>query len=216
MISSFLWEASMKLYYSPGSCALGVHVLLEEIGAPFALARIDFASREQYGEAYRALNPKSKVPALQLDDGSLLTEYQAIATYLALTHPEKALIPAGPQAQARMYEALHYIVGTIHADGFRRVFRPNYFAVNEADYEAVKARGQEIVSNGLKLIDRALEGREWLAEEFSIADTALFYVSFWTIARVKWAAPAHIAAHYERMRARPSVAKALADEGLVK
>ncbi len=204
----------MKFYYSPGSCALGIHVVLEETGAPFTLARIDFAAREQYGEAYRALNPKSKVPALQLDDGSVLTEYQAIATYLALTHPEKRLIPDDPAMQARMYEALHYIVGTIHSDGFRRVFRPNYFAVNEADYDAVKARGQEIAMNGLKLIDHALEGREWLAGAFSIADTALFYVSFWAIARVKWPAPTRVAAHYERMRARPSVVKAFADEGL--
>ncbi len=204
----------MKLHYSPGSCALGIHVLLEEIGAPFTLARIDFAKREQYGEAYRALNPKSKVPALQLDDGAMLTEFQAIATYLALTHPQKRLIPETPLAQARMYEALDYIVGTIHSDGFRRVFRPNYFAVNEADYEAVRARGREIVTAGLEIVDRALAGREWLAERFSIADTALFYVSFWTIVRVKWPAPARVATHFERMMARPSVQKALADEGL--
>jgi glutathione S-transferase len=204
----------MKLYYSPASCALGVHVLLEEADAPFSLARIDFGAREQYGEAYRALNPKSKVPALLLDDGSVLTEFQAIATYLALTHPGKKLIPDEPLAQARMYEALHYIVGTIHQDGFRRVFRPNYFAVNEIEYDAVRARGQEIARNGLQLIDDRLEGRDWLAGDFSIADAALFYVSFWAIARVKWPAPARIAAHYERMRARPAVAKALADEGL--
>ena len=89
----------MKLHYSPGSCALGIHVLLEETGAPFTLARIDFAAREQYGEAYRALNPKSKVPLLQLDDGSVLTEFQAIATYLARTHTEKPLIPSSPLAR---------------------------------------------------------------------------------------------------------------------
>lgn len=204
----------MKLHYSPGSCALGVHVLLEEIGAPFTLARVDFAQREQYGEAYRTLNPKSKVPALQLDDGAVLTEYQAIATYLALAHPQKRLIPEEPVAQARMYEALHYIVGTIHGEGFRRVFRPYYFAVNEADHDAVKARGREIAAAGFAIIDRALSGREWLSARFSIADTALFYVSYWALARLKWPAPAHVAAHYERMRTRVSVAKALADEGL--
>ena len=204
----------MKLYYSRGSCALGVHVLLEEIGAPFALARLDFAAREQYGEAFRALNPKSKVPALELDDGSILTEYQAIAAYLALSHPEKRLIPQSPLAQARMYEALHYIVGTIHQDGYRRVFRPHYFTPNEADYDAVKARGREIVAAGFDIVERALEGREWLAGDFSIADTALFYVSWWTISRIKLPAPANVAAHYARMLTRPSVRKALADEGL--
>jgi glutathione S-transferase len=187
---------------------------MEEIGAPFSLARIDFAAGEQYSAAYRALNPKSKVPALELDDGSVLTEYQAIATYLALTHPEKRLVPEEPLAKARMYEALDYIVGTIHSDGFRRVFRPNRFSTQEADYEAAKATGKETVMAGLDLIDRTLAGREWLADDFSIADTALFYVSWWAIARVKWPVPAGVAAHYERMRSRPGVKKALADEGL--
>ena len=206
----------MKLHYSPGSCALGVHVLLEEAGAPFALARVDFAAREQYGEAYRDLNPKSKVPALQLDDGAVLTEFQAIATYLARTHPEKGLLPEAPLAQARMYEALDYVVGTIHSDGFRRVFRPNYFAIQEGDYDAVKARGREIVQAGFDIVDKSLRGREWLSERFSIADAALFYVAWWAIARVKWEVPAGVAAHYARMMERPSVRKALADEGLVK
>jgi transposase len=61
----------MRLYYSPGSCALGIHVLLEELGAPFELKRLNFAEREQYGEAYLAINPKSKVPTLERDDGSV-------------------------------------------------------------------------------------------------------------------------------------------------
>jgi glutathione S-transferase len=204
----------MKLHYSPGSCALGIHVLLEEIGAPFSLQRVDFAANEQYGAPYRTLNPKSKVPALQLDDGSVLTEFQAIATFLALTHREKSLLPDTPLAQARVYEALDYIVGTIHSDGFRRFFRPYRFATNEADYEAVKAQGQEIVTAGLQIVAGALEGRDWLGGDFSIADSALFYVSWWTIARVKWRAPPPIVAHYERMLARPAVRKALADEGL--
>jgi len=204
----------MKLHYSPGSCALGIHVLLEETGAPFTLERIDFAARQQYGEAYRALNPKSKVPLLQLDDGAVLSEFQAIATYLARTHTEKPLIPTSPLAEARMYEALDYVVGTIHQDGFRRVFRPNYFTPKEDDYEAVKARGKEVATAGFELIDKTLADRDWLAGDFSIADAALFYVCWWAIVRVKWTAPSRVAAHYERMCARPSVMKALADEGL--
>src|SRR5208283_3802656 len=110
-------KEAMKLYYSPGSCALGIHLLLEEIGAPFELGRINFAEREQYGEAYLAINPKGKVPALARDDGSVLTEFQAIAIYLGLTHPEKRLIPASIEEQVRMIEAMDYVVGTIHATG---------------------------------------------------------------------------------------------------
>ncbi len=204
----------MKLYYSPGSCALGIHVLMEEIGAPFKLARLNFAEREQYGEAYRAINPKSKVPALERDDGSVLTEFQAISVYLALTHPEKRLIPADVERHARMIEAMDYVVGTIHATGFRRLFRPGEFAVRDADHEAVKARGVEIVEAGFALIDKGLAGKDWVVGDFSLADPALFYVCYWAAARLAIALPANLSKHYQRMTARPAVKKALKDEGL--
>jgi glutathione S-transferase len=204
----------VKLYYSPGSCALGIHVLLEEIGAPFETRRLNFAEREQFGEAYLAINPKAKVPALERDDGSVLTEFQAIALYLGLVHPEKRLIPAGAEAQARMMEAMDYVVGTIHATGFRRLFRPAEFAAREEDQDAVKARGREIVKVGFALIDRSLAGKSWVVGDFSLADAALFYPSFWAAARLKIPLPAGVQAHYERMRARPAVTRALENEGL--
>jgi glutathione S-transferase len=139
----------MKLYYSPGSCALGIHVLLEEIGAPFELKRLNFPEREQYGESFVSINPKSKVPTLERDDGSVLTEYQAISTYLALTHLEKGLIPADIERQIRMMEAMDYVVGTIHGQGFRLVFRPMDYAPHEADQDVIKARGMEKANRGL-------------------------------------------------------------------
>ncbi len=131
----------MKLFYSPGSCALGVHILMEEIGAPFELQRVNFAEGEQFSAAYRAISPKSRVPVLQRDDGSVLTEYEAMSIWLALTHPEKRLIPSNVERHVRMMEALEYVVGTIHASGFRRVFRPMRFTPNAADYNSVKAEG---------------------------------------------------------------------------
>lgn len=204
----------MKLYYSPGSCALGIHVLMEEIGAPFELVRLNFAEREQYGEAYRAINPKSKVPALERDDGSVLTEFQAIAVYLALTHPEKRLIPADVDRNARMIEAMDYVVGTIHATGFRRLFRPGEFAVRDADHEAVKARGVEIVAAGFALIDKSLGAKDWVVGDFSLADPGLFYVCYWAARRLALGLPANLNRHYDRMMARPAVRKALKDEGL--
>jgi glutathione S-transferase len=73
----------MKLYYMPGACSIGIHVLLEEIGKPYDLQKIDGAKQEQYGPDFVKINPKSKVPTLQRDDGSVLTEFPAIATWLA-------------------------------------------------------------------------------------------------------------------------------------
>ncbi len=204
----------MKLYYSPGSCALGIHVLLEDIGAKFELARVNFAAREHFSEAFLAINPKSKMPTLVRDDGSSLTEYQAISWFVALSHPEKKLIPSDIEGQTRLLEALEYIVGTIHAQGFTRFFRPMYFTPHESDHEAVKARGLEIADAGLALIDKTLAGKEWISGDFSIADPALFYVCYWAVARIKRTLPANVQRHYERMMARASVRKALADEGL--
>ncbi len=73
----------MKLYYAPGACSIGIHILLEEIGLPYDLERVNLQQGEQYKPAYTAVNPKSKVPTLVRDDGSVLTEYPAIAYWLA-------------------------------------------------------------------------------------------------------------------------------------
>ena len=87
---------------SPGACSIGIHVLLEEIGKPYDLQKIDGAKQEQYGPDFVKLNPKSKVPTLQKDDGSVLTEFPAIATWLARKNPDKGLHPRRTDRQARI------------------------------------------------------------------------------------------------------------------
>ncbi|OYV28650.1 MAG: glutathione S-transferase, partial [Acidocella sp. 20-61-6] len=89
----------MKLYYAPGACSIGIHLLLEEIGRPFTLEQVDFTARAQYAEPFSSLNPKSKVPVLGRDDGSVLTEFPAIAFYLARACPEAKLLPEGLEAE---------------------------------------------------------------------------------------------------------------------
>ncbi|MDB5592721.1 glutathione S-transferase C-terminal domain-containing protein [Enterovirga sp.] len=204
----------MKLYYSPGACSIGIHVLLEEIGKPYELARVNLAEGEQHKAEFAALNPKGKVPALLRPDGSILTEFPAIAIWLARTNQDRNLLPGDPDAEARAMEAMDYIVATLHMQGFSRMFRPANFAPSEADHPAVKARGREIFSKGLEAMDRALAGKEWVAGgAFSIADAALFYVEFWAADRSGMTLPPNLAAHYARMKARPAVRKAMADEG---
>ena len=102
----------MKLYYMPGACSIGIHVLLEEIGKPYDLQKIDGAKQEQYGPDFVKLNPKSKVPTLQKDDGSVLTEFPAIATWLARKNPDKNLLPTDADGEAKALEALK-----VSADG---------------------------------------------------------------------------------------------------
>lgn len=204
----------MKLYYAPGACSVGIHLLLEEIGKPYEAELLNLREGAQYKPEFIAINQKSKVPTLVRDDGSVLTEYPAIAWYLAATNPEAKLLPADPALAARALEYTDYAVSTMHMQGFSRMFRPANFAPSEADHAAVQARGQEIYEKGLEVMDKALAGREYLCGDFSIADSALFYVCFWWVVRMGKPLPANVAAHYERMKARPAVARTLAAEGL--
>ena len=126
----------MKLYYMPGACSIGIHVLLEEIGKPYDLQKIDGAKQEQYGPDFVKLNPKSKVPTLVRDDGAVLTEFPAIATWLARKNPDKGLLPSDPDGEARALEAMDYVVSTMHMQGFSRMFRPGNYAPTEADHDA--------------------------------------------------------------------------------
>lgn len=203
----------MKLYYAPGACSIGIHVLLEEIGKPYDAEIVNLREGAQHKPEFLAVNPKSKVPTLTRDDGSVQTEYPAIAWWLARTNPFSNLLPDNLDQQAQVLELLDYCVATIHMQGFARLFRTSNFTPNPADEDTVKARGKEIVEKGFAVLNKALEGKEYAAGGYSIADSALFYVEFWA-GRVGIALPPNCAAHLERMKARPAVQRVLQQEGL--
>ncbi|MFL5253195.1 MAG: glutathione S-transferase family protein [Rhodopila sp.] len=203
----------MKLLYAPGACSIGIHVLLEEIGKPYEGVAVNLREGAQFKPDFTSINPKSKVPTLVRDDGAVLTEYPAIAYWLARTNPFANLLPDNLDLQARALELMDYCVATIHMQGFARQFRSSNFTPNAADEDAVKARGKEIAEKGFALLNEALEGKEYAVGPFSIADSAMFYVEFWA-KRVGLALPANCAAHLERMVARPAVQRTLQAEGL--
>jgi glutathione S-transferase len=203
----------MKLYYSPFACSLAIHLILEEIGKPYELQAMNFVERDQFKPEFVALNPKSKVPTLVRDDGSVLTELPAIAFWLALTNPEKRLLPEDAEGQARALEAMDYLVATVHMRGFTRIFRPAVFSQAEAEHEAVRAQGREIAEQGLALMDRALAGKDYLLGDFSIADCVLFFITFWAIHRLKVTLPPNLERYWQAMMARPAVQRTLQSEG---
>jgi glutathione S-transferase len=204
----------MKLYYSPGACSVGIHILLEEIGKPYEAQRLNFQQQEQYTPAFTSINPKSKVPTLVRDDGSVLTEFPAIATWLARTNTDKRLLPQDADQEARALEAMDYVVATMHMQGFARIFRPGNFSPSESDHDTVKARGREIFQKGLDVMSKALADKEYVVGQFSVADAALFYVEFWWAERLKQPLPPNLDAHFKRMRERPAVQRVFKDEGL--
>src|SRR5271165_7620418 len=135
-------ETAMKLYYAPGACSIGIHVLLEEIGKPYQAEAVNLRDGAQFKPPFTGINAKSKVPTLERDDGSILTEFPVIARWLALQNPQTNLIPKDPETDIRAMEVMEYAVGTIHSQGFTRLFRTERFAPSAADHDAVKAQGQ--------------------------------------------------------------------------
>ncbi len=202
----------MKLLYSPGACSLGIHVILEEIGKPFVGERFSTRDGGTYKPEFVAMNPKSKVPTLVRDDGSVLTEFQTIAFWLAKSNPDARLIPGDIEGEARVLEMLDYICGTIHPQGFTRQFRPVNFARDAEDEPRIVAQGKALAEKYLALLAETWKGQEWLLPSgYSVADCALFFIERWCL-RAGITPPARITAHYEAMMARPAVARALATE----
>ncbi len=207
----------MKLHWGKHTCAIGIHVLLEEIGRQYELQEWDVGKQETHGPAFLAINPKGKLPTLVRDDGSVLTEYGAIATWLARTNPGMGLIPDDAEGEARVLEAMDYAVDTVHGQGFGRIIKPANFEPDDVLHgkfglgqSAVKERGREMATEGFAILGRQFGDGPWFAGEcFTVADTALFYVERWA-AEEGVALPPNLDAHLARTKRRPAVARVIA------
>ena len=201
----------MKLYYAPGACSLAPHIVLREANLPFKLDRIDLKAgkKTQAGESYVALNPKGYVPALELDDGQVLTEGAAILQYLADRNPDARLAPrAGTIERARLHEWLNYIATEVHKGGYSPLFNPK--APDEW-----KQIVRDNLAAKLDFLARHLERQPFLlADGFSVADAYLFTILRWSSPRIgvelgPWPA---LGAFIDRVGARPAVKAALEAE----
>jgi len=205
----------MKFFYSPNACSMGIHVLLEEIGKPYERVRVNFAEAAQYQPDYVAINPKSKVPAIQRDDGTVLTEFPAIAYYLARTNPESGLLPATLEGEIRGLEMLEYMTATVHMRGYTRMFRPATFTPTPADEAEIIEAGRGFVTKGFEILEPVLGTKPYLlGDHLTFADSGLFFLTHWAKYRADIPMPANIAAYLARMLERPAVRRVLADEGL--
>jgi glutathione S-transferase len=205
----------VKLHYSPGACSLGIHIILEEIGKPYELSLVALKDGAQYKPDYMAVNPKSKVPALDRGDGRVLTEFPVIAWWLAKSNPEAGLIPTDLEGEARCLELLDYVCGTIHPHGFTRQFRPGNFAFREEDHPKSVELGKANATKYFGVLQQAWPAGTWaLPSGYSVADTALFFVTYWANRRSGLALPPALDAHLQAMLARPAVQRALTQEGL--
>lgn len=202
----------MKFHMTPGSCSTGIHILLEELDLPFEVYLVNLMAGDQFKPEYRSVNPKATIPTLVRDDGTAITEFQAIAWWLARRYPKAKLLPEDIDGETRVLETLDYVVGTIHSQGYTRIFTTANYSANEAEHAAIQAHGREIVGKGFEVMNDVLAGKDYVVGNFSIADAALFYVEFWAD-KIKLDLPPNCLAHYQRMLQRPAVRRVLVEEG---
>jgi glutathione S-transferase len=202
----------MKFFFTPGSCSTGIHILLEELELAFEAHLVNLMAGTQHTQAYLAVNPKATIPTLVRNDETALTEFQAIAYWLARSYPKAKLLPGDPDGDARVIELMDYVVGTIHGQGFPRIFTTDKFSSNEADYEVAKTQGMEIVKRSFAIVNDSLSPQGYAIGAFSIADAALFYVEFWAD-KIGIELPEHCLNHYQLMLTRPAVRQVLLEEG---
>ena len=140
----------MKFFWAQNTCAIGIRVILEELGLSYEPLKIDFASKQQFTPEYSAVNPKRKVPALVRDDGTTVTEFQAIAFWLARSHPEGGLLAGDLEGQTRTMEVMDFIVASVHMRGFTFVLVPMKFTPNAEFQAEIAAHGKGQIAIGFE------------------------------------------------------------------
>ncbi|CUI09757.1 glutathione transferase GstA [Massilia antarctica] len=202
----------MKLYFSPGACSLSPHIVLLEAGLAFTTDSVDLRKKvTASGADFSAINPKGYVPALETDQGMLLTEGPAIVQYLADLAPEKKLAPAaGTPERYVLAEWLNFISTELHKN-FSPLFRPNVG-------EELSSYARANLTARFGYVERMLKGRDYLTgSQFTVADAYLFTVLNWAnVLKFDMSAFPLVQAFQTRVGERPLVQQALRDEGLLK
>lgn len=196
----------MKLYMSPGASSLAAHIALLEGGFDFTAIRVDFKAKTiEGGGDYRAVTPKGYIPALVLEDGSVLTENVAVLGYIA----ERAgqLASGDALLRWRLVEMLAFVATELHKS-YSPLFTPG--ASDDAKQAAAKH-----LTGRFALLEPQLAGQDFiLGDSMTTADCYLFAVLFWARNFVKLDLPPNLSAYLDRLMARPAVLKALQAEGL--
>jgi glutathione S-transferase len=201
----------MKLFYSPGACSLSPHIVAREAGIDLKLQKVDTKTKTMTVDGdFWSINPKGYVPALELDNGEILTEGPAIVQYLADLKPKSRLAPQnGTWERTRLQEMLGYINSEIH-----KTFSPLWDTKVSAD---LRKERTEYLNRRYALLDKQLAGKKFLfGDEFTVADAYLFVVTSWAKStKVDLSEFANLQAFQKRVAARPAVQAAMMAEELI-
>jgi glutathione S-transferase len=199
----------MDLYFSPLACSMATRIALYEAGANANYLEVDGETKvvQNDGSDFTKVNPLGLVPTLRTDDGMVLTENAAILQYVADRFPQAGLSAANGAERSRLHQWLCFIGTELH----KALFVPLL------DKKAPQEMKGYVLAKNLSRLDyleNYLKGRDYLLDHFSVADAYLVTVINWTMATppvelAKWPT---LKAYYDRLRARPSIAKAIAEE----
>lgn len=209
----------MKLYYIPASCSLSPHIVLNEFGLDATLIKVDHKKHlTELGANYFEVNSFGYVPAIELDDGTLLREGPAIVQYLGDLKPELGLVPInGTLDRYRLQEWLSFLTSEIH-----KGYIPLLYSTLAGKYvDTAKPK----LEKRFAWIDEQLTARPYLlGDSFTVADAYLFALTGWGQAAwltsyykadIHFDSLHNLRAWYDRVKVRPAVQKALREEGLV-
>lgn len=203
------------LFISPGACSLASHIVVRELDLPIQIEKVALRTPDS---PIHAINPLGRVPALQLDDGRLITENSAILPYLADQVPGTPLFaPAGSVERAQIQSWLGYLAAEIHTASFRPLNRPERYSADESAHPGIRAQAQVQLLKAFQHIEQHLQDRQWLVDErYSIADAYLGVFASWLL---RLGGPFNELPAIGRLRtqwaARPAVQQALKAEGLL-
>lgn len=197
----------MELYFAPLACSLATRIALYEAAAPARYTQANTHTKKlPDGSDFFAINPMGQVPALRLDDGSILTENTAILQYVAEQFPRARLAPAGGRERSELQQWLGFIGTELH----KAIFIP---LLDVKASEEVKAYARDKIALRMRILQTHLRDREYVLDSFSIADAYLTTILNWANAsKIDLQQWPEVHAYYQRMLQRPSIARAAGEE----
>lgn len=198
----------MELYFYPLACSLASRIALYEAAVPARFVEVDPKSKRTLdgNASFFDIHPLGLVPVLRTDAGEILSENAAVLQHIAEAYPAAQLAPAGGLERSRLHEWLCFIGTELH----KGLFVP---LLDERASDAAKQYALERYRPRMDYLERRLAGREFLLERFSVADAYLFVVLSWSVVTpIKLASYPALQAYHERLRKRPSFARAVSEE----
>lgn len=173
-------KPTYTLYWTTGSASLAPLAILEEVGVPYDMVRIDTRAGEHHGAAYRQIHPYGKVPAMMLPDGRPLFESAAICLHLGEAYPQCGLVPESRNHdRARLYQWLFFMADTLYPS-YQRWYHPDQYIAGAAEQTALKERSLELLAEQWAVVEIQAARREWLVgNRFSVADIYAAMLAAW-------------------------------------